>query len=193
MDTKYLSLLFIAIAVVVAGCATPAGGRWPQQGAVSPGDAPAKAVIVPANQLALSVAPERSRYQVGEPVYLAITLRNASERAERVIGSLHPEDGAVDVVIAAPDGRQREYVPLGEADHDETIFQSLVPGNPPNEQTVRIHSLAFRPNHLPFTRCFIKPRSSSVSKARLAVVFDKPRSREASSSDRVIFPLLPPL
>ena len=73
------------------------------------------------------------------------------------------------------------------------FFQSLVPGNPPNEQTVRIHSLAFRPNHLPFTRCFIKPRSSSVSKARLAVVFDKPRSREASSSDRVIFPLLPPL
>lgn len=128
MNTKYLSLLFVAITVVVAGCDTPAGGRWPQRGTVSPGDAPAKAVIVPANQLALSVAPERSRYRVGEPVYLAITLRNASERAERVIGSLHPEDGAVDVVIAALDGRQREYVPLGEADHDETIFQSLAPG-----------------------------------------------------------------
>lgn len=128
MDTKYLSLLFVAIAVAVAGCHTPAGGRWPQQGTVSPSDAAPKAVIVPSNQLALSVAPERSSYRVGEPVYLAITLRNTSERAERVIGSLHPEDGAVDVVIATLDGRQREYVPLGEADHDETIFQSLAPG-----------------------------------------------------------------
>lgn len=128
MNTKYLSWLFVAVAVLLAGCRTPAGGRWPQQGKVSPSDAPPRAVVVPSNQLALSVVPERSSYRVGEPVYLALTLRNTSERAERVIGSLHPEDGAVDLVIATPEGRQRHYAPLGEADHDETIFQSLAPG-----------------------------------------------------------------
>lgn len=128
MDTKQLSVLLIVLAAIAAGCTTPAGGRWPQDGVASPRNAPKPAAIISMNQLVLSIVAERNRYLVGEPVYVAVTLRNAGGQAERVIGTLHPEDGAVDFVITSPDGSQREFVPLGEADHDEGFFTTLAPG-----------------------------------------------------------------
>lgn len=127
MDVKHLAVVFVIIAAS-SGCATPAGGRWPQEGVVSPGDAPRPATVAPADKLVLSAAPERTRYVEGEPVYLAITVRNAGERPERVFKSLYPEDGAIDILVTTPEGRKREFVPLGETDQDETVFASLAPG-----------------------------------------------------------------
>jgi hypothetical protein len=74
------------------------------------------------------VATERSKYLVGEPVYVAITLRNTSEEPQRVTSSLRPEDGAVHIVITSPDGTHREFVPLGETDQDATVYSKLAPG-----------------------------------------------------------------
>lgn len=128
MDTERLLVLLIVLAAIAAGCTTPAGGRWPREGVASPRNAAKPAVVVPANQLALSIVAERDHYLVGEPVYVAVTLRNTGGQSERVIGTLQPEDGAVDFVITAADGSRRRFVPLGEADHDAGFFTTLAPG-----------------------------------------------------------------
>lgn len=128
MGIRHVRVVVAVIASLMAGCTTPAGGRWPQDGVVSPKSGRRPAVVVPASQFALSVATERSRYLVGEPVYVAITLRNTSGEPQRVTSSLRPEDGAVHIVITSPDGKQREFVPLGEADHDATVYSRLAPG-----------------------------------------------------------------
>ncbi|HMS82553.1 MAG TPA: hypothetical protein PKD12_02755 [Nitrospira sp.] len=128
MDVKPFLILVVLVALAVSGCTTSAGGRWPAKGVVSPSDAPSAATIVQDDKLVISVIPERSHYLVGEPVYVAVRLRNSGDRTERVIESLHPEDGGVDLVITGPDGRAVPFVPYGETDRDTESNTSLSPG-----------------------------------------------------------------
>jgi hypothetical protein len=128
MDAKIILTFGVIVTLATSGCTTPAGGRWPAKGVVSPSSAPPAATVVRDDQLVISVTTERSRYLVGEPVYVAIGLHNAGKRAERVIDSLFPEDGGVDVVITRPDGRDVPFLPYGETDRDTASDKSLAPG-----------------------------------------------------------------
>ncbi len=127
MDVKLCLILVALVTLAVSGCTTPVGGRWPAKGVVSPSDAPPAATGVHDDKLVISVIPERSHYLVGEPVYVAIRLRNSGDRVEWVIDSLYPEDGGVELVITGPDGRAVPFVPYGEADHDTESNTSLSP------------------------------------------------------------------
>jgi hypothetical protein len=128
MDAKIISIFFVAGILSISGCTTPAGGRWPAKGVVSPSSAPPAAKAVRDDKLVISVVPERSRYLVGEPVYVAVRLRNAGDRAESAADSLFPEDGAVDLVITGPDGHEVPFSPFGETDRDAESRKSLAPG-----------------------------------------------------------------
>lgn len=128
MNAKIILTLCMTVALAVSGCTTPAGGRWPAKGVVSPSNAQPAAKVVPDDKLVISVVPERSRYLVGEPVYVAVRLRNAGDHAERVIDSLFPEDGGVDFVIIGPDAREILFLPYGETDRDTESYKSLAPG-----------------------------------------------------------------
>ncbi len=129
METKHLFVVVMLMASVIAGCTTPVGGRWPRQGVVSPQKAVKPAtVVLSMDKLILSITTEREKYVVGEPVYAAIRLGNLSKQPQRVVNSMHPEDGAVDIVITTPSGQQKEFAPLGETDHDDSVFIELQPG-----------------------------------------------------------------
>lgn len=130
MDTIRFLVAVAIVGGLITSCTTPAGGRWPQQGVVSPSNASKPATVIPApeNVLMLSVTTEREKYMVGEPVYAAIRLGNVSQQPQRVLTSLNPEDGAVELEIASPGGERRKFVPLVETDQDATIFGELKPG-----------------------------------------------------------------
>ncbi len=128
MNTRLISALVLIGALLLAGCTAPAGGTWPRSGVMSPGSANPTAQPVPADTLRLTAEFERRLYVVGEPVYLTARLANTGSRPQRVIGSLDPSDGAVDIMVSLPNGEHRHFAPLGEADNDESIFVSLAPG-----------------------------------------------------------------
>jgi hypothetical protein len=128
MKPRRILTLCLMVVFGLSGCTTPAGGRWPAKGVVSPSSARPAATVVPDDQLLISVIPERSRYVVGEPVYVAVRLHNAGDRSERVVDSLLPEDGGVDFIITKPDGLAIPFLPYGETDRDTESFTSLAPG-----------------------------------------------------------------
>lgn len=124
---RFLALALIAPTFLV-GCTAPNGGAWPRQGVVSPSDARPAAQVVAAEGLTVSIATERTDFQIGEPIYLTLVLENSGQQSRRVVGSLDPIDGAVSIQIAAPDGKRWTFGPLAVADNDESIFQQLEPG-----------------------------------------------------------------
>lgn len=129
MTIRRVACLPLALAIVV-GCDAPAGGRWPRQGVGDQGDANPPATVVTAGDLRLLASVERETYLVGEPVYLILRLENTGRQARLVFGSLDPSDGAVEIVVSGRDTREQRFVPLVEADHDDSIMVELVPGRP---------------------------------------------------------------
>jgi len=113
---------------LLVGCDTPAGGKWPRQGVADRDKANPPAAVVTATDLRLQASVERDGYVVGEPIYLILRLENAGNQAQRVFGSLDPGDGAVEVLLTGPDGRERRLVPLVETDQDSSIMVELAPG-----------------------------------------------------------------
>ena len=128
MTFRHIPALAAIAALAVAACTAPVGGPWPREGVVSPSSANRPVQVVQADALRLSVDSERRLYVVGEPVYVTLRLSNSGARSQRVIGSLDPSDGAVDIYVTGPDGRRRDFVPLTEADNGEGIFVDLAPG-----------------------------------------------------------------
>lgn len=128
MLANRLFALALIVPVFLVGCTTPNGGTWPRQGMISPSDARPVAQVVANEGLAVSMVTQGTEFQIGEPVYLALTLENIGQQSRRVIGSLDPIDGAISIQIAAPDGKRWKFVPLVEADSDEGIFQQLDAG-----------------------------------------------------------------
>lgn len=125
--TKQLICLAFLVIPFAYGCSTPAGGRWPREGVVSPDEASAPAQIVPGKNLLLSLAVDRNDYFLGELVYVTLLLENTEKEPHTVFGSLDPTDGAVSIIIKKPDGRQTPFAPLGEADNDASILIDLPP------------------------------------------------------------------
>jgi hypothetical protein len=117
----------LAIAFL-AGCTTPAGGKWPAEGAADRGKASPPAKVTAAADLRLQASFERDSYLLGEPVYLLLRLENSGAQARRVFGSLNPSDRQLEVIVGGPDKRERRFVPLVEADHDQSIMVQLAPG-----------------------------------------------------------------
>jgi hypothetical protein len=128
MNANFHAAIALVAAAALAACTAPAGGRWPREGVVSPAVANPPAPVVPAEFLQLTMSTERTQYLVGEPVYVALDLENSGVQTERVVGSLDPIDGAVDVLISAPDERTQVFGPLVEADNDEGILVELASG-----------------------------------------------------------------
>lgn len=118
----------VLLTAVLTACTTPAGGPLVGRGVVSPDDAKPATQSVPAEHLRLEIVLDREVYALGEPIYLTLRLHNSGSDTLRVIGSLDPTDGAVDVLVEGPGERQETFVPLVEADHDEGIFENLGPG-----------------------------------------------------------------
>ena len=128
MTIRLISALAVLGALVLAGCTAPVGGPWPREGVVSPGSANPPVQVVQADALRLTIESERRLYVVGEPVYLTLRLTNTTARPQRLFGSLDPSDGAVDIIVTGPDGRGRDFGPLGEGDNAAGIFVDLAPG-----------------------------------------------------------------
>src|SRR5688500_15257208 len=120
---------FMAL-ITLAGCDTPAGGRWPQQGGADRDKAKPPGTVVKSPDLRLQTSVERDSYVLGEPVYLLLRLENTGAQTQRVFGGLDPTDGAVEILVSGGDRREQHFVPLVEADHDESIMVELSPGRP---------------------------------------------------------------
>jgi len=100
----------------------------PNAAKVSPSSALDPAAVIPTADLELSIRTEKESYFVGEPIYLVVRLRNTGRETKRVMGLLHPDDGAISVYIAAADGVPRRYASLAIADNDSTAYQQLASG-----------------------------------------------------------------
>jgi len=116
------------IAMVISGCAGPSGMRWPNTDKVSPRSAVEPATVIPAVQLELSIRTEKESYYIGEPIYLVVHLRNTGREAKRVMGQLHPDDGAIAVYVTATDGARGRYAQLANVDNDSTAYRELAGG-----------------------------------------------------------------
>jgi hypothetical protein len=112
---------------IVAACEAPAGGAWPRQGVADRKEAKPSATAVTASDLRLHASVERDSFLVGEPVYLELRLENTGRQSHRVFGSLDPSDGAVEVLVMDPNGREHHFVPLVETEQDESIMVDLGP------------------------------------------------------------------
>ena len=121
-------LIVIATATLAAGCTAPAGGRWPREGVVRPQSARPPASVTTARNLKLTIETDREWYEVAQPVYATVRLQNIGEQTQRVFGSLDPTSGAATFQVTGTDGKRRVFVPLVEADHDESILTTLEPG-----------------------------------------------------------------
>jgi len=116
------------LALLLAGCTAPTGGPWPREGVVSPASAEPPAQAVAAENLSLTISTDRSRYALGEPIYLYLRVRNQAAQSRPAVSSLDPADGAVDLLITGPDGKQRPFRPLVRADVDASLQVELGPG-----------------------------------------------------------------
>lgn len=119
----------LLLAVVLAGCTAPSGGRWPREGVVSPASAKRPAQTVISEQLALTITTDQDRYSIGEPMYLTLQVRNSSTKPQRAIASLDPSDIAVVILITGPDGATKTFGPLVEADNGEHLNIILQPNS----------------------------------------------------------------
>lgn len=122
----YISLLVYLL--FNTGCTTPAGGRWPAKGVVSPRDAKSPAQVIQIDDMELELLSDHKQYFVGEPVYLTARLKNAGPETQKIISSLDPIDGALEIRLTDPTQQVRTFNPLGEADLDESTLTNLLPG-----------------------------------------------------------------
>jgi hypothetical protein len=81
----------------------------------------------PSDGLRLAVEPSAAEVVLGEPVYVALTLRNASGQSVRVVPDLGLESGLVRVNIEPETGEPFSFIPLAIAD-SEVAPEDLAPG-----------------------------------------------------------------
>ncbi len=117
---SFYVFVFGAVAMFASGCA--------REGVVNPSDAVPAADIIQVRELKLTIAPEKERYFVGEPIYIRIRLENQGQRAVRVLNRLWPGEGGVTIAVELPAGRTRTFVPLGYSDFDASAYVELKPG-----------------------------------------------------------------
>ncbi len=118
----------ITVIVLVGGCTGPSGMQRPNTAKVSPRAALDPAAVIPAVDLELSIRTEKESYYIGEPIYLVVHLRNTGREAKRVMGQLHPDDGAIAVYVTAADEVRRRYAQLANVDNDSTAYRELAGG-----------------------------------------------------------------
>jgi hypothetical protein len=70
----------------------------------------------PAQSLVLSVVPEKAAYELGEPVSVRVTMRNAGSQNVMVIPRLDATDGVASYVVVRPDGTRQRFVPAWRAE-----------------------------------------------------------------------------
>lgn len=79
------------------------------------------------DSLSLTISTGKSSYSLGEPVYLSVSLQNATKQAVKV---QYPnlEDGTLKIRITLPGGATLNFVPLAVVDSDGETMLSLEPG-----------------------------------------------------------------
>ncbi len=69
----------------------------------------------------------KSSFDLGEPVYVTVTVANTSSEAAQVPARLSPETGGVAIRVTGPGGETSGFVPLALLDHDQPRHE-LAPG-----------------------------------------------------------------
>ncbi len=77
--------------------------------------------------LTLQIQVDKEQFDLGEPVVLYVTLRNAGSQAVEVLHFLEPEFGYAEYLITGPDGEELKFRPSALVDHPEP-YQLLAPG-----------------------------------------------------------------
>ena len=131
MKTRYqrrLTMLFVF--VTITGCISQnIELPRPPQPWLSDARVLSEPRVVDSGALSIAVAPTKKQYQLGEPVYLRLTVTNRSEKTALVYPFLEPGEGAVQIEIEPPDqkGSVLKFVPLGVSDNDAEVVP-LGPG-----------------------------------------------------------------
>jgi len=77
--------------------------------------------------LKLEASVDKSRYVVGEPIYLTVILKNAGASSVNVPEALNPQFGSIGIKINDPEGKDSSFVPLVVLDSD-ALPTPLLPG-----------------------------------------------------------------
>lgn len=116
----------LVVAVVLAGCISPLEERRRLGDPAPIENAPQAATVAEGEGLDLVAEPLKKTTELGEPVYLALRVRNTGNEPVTLAGNLRPGEGFVDIVAQGPDGRRVMLAPLSESDFENST--SLAPG-----------------------------------------------------------------
>ncbi len=80
------------------------------------------------SDLKFKMSTDKTAYEIGEPVYATVHLKNNSKNTINIFGLLNHRDGALQINIKPDNKKSYLFVPLSEADHDHTAMIELKPG-----------------------------------------------------------------
>jgi hypothetical protein len=117
----------LSLAILAAGCASPAS-QGLELGDPAPIDSASPAASSSRGSgLELVAEPLKQTVELGEPVYLSLLVTNSAKEPVRLVGSLRPGEGLVEVSAAGEHGKPVILAPLMESDFENTFL--LEPGN----------------------------------------------------------------
>ncbi|SFG31019.1 hypothetical protein [Neptunomonas qingdaonensis] len=112
----------ISLTILMAGCVSPAGQGLNLGDPASVGSASPAASLSQGSALELVAEPLKHTVKLGEPVYLALHVTNAGNEPVRLVGSLRPGEGLVEVSAAYEQGKSITLAPLTESDFENTVL-----------------------------------------------------------------------
>lgn len=110
-------------------------------------------------RLELAVRIPKRRYELGEPVFAELRLRNVGDESVQVHGSLDPCDGFVEIAVIDPTGVRRPHVPILQTriyiDHHRLEPQGM-PLYESVDLTVGLLGFPFKtPGHYTVEACYV--------------------------------------
>ncbi len=117
MTYKSLSFLFVlALTSTMFGCTSPLQQGLDLGDPAPIAEAPAPASSTQGEGIKLVAMPLKSSVELGEPIYLALRITNLRQEPVKIIGSLKPGEGLVEIYSIEPRGKKVLLPPLSETD-----------------------------------------------------------------------------
>ena len=127
MIVKTLTRCFMVACVgVMYGCTSPLHKGLDLGDPAPISKAPPPAAVPKGDGLTIKARPLKRTVELGEPVYLALTVVNEGKEPVKIVGGLRPGEGLVEIYSTDAEGKQVNLHPIGDGDFEGTVV--LAPG-----------------------------------------------------------------
>ncbi len=121
------AILYLPTLLLFTICISCSTAKLSTENIMSPEQGRKSAIVTETQDLEISLTTDKDSYEVGEPIYVTAYLKNTSDKTIKVFKYLRPGEGGLELEIRPVEGKNFQYIPLEEADHDKTSKINLRP------------------------------------------------------------------